>query len=77
MEMDSIQEILLTESQIAARVQQRQGNLRGLSRQRPGPGWHPERRTRFSDLMRQVKIPVNIDFMAVSSYGSASQTSAW
>ena len=29
----------------------------------------------FSQTIRQVEIPVNIDFMAVSSYGSSSQTS--
>jgi len=29
----------------------------------------------FSDLIRQVKIPINVDFMAVSSYGNASQSS--
>lgn len=29
----------------------------------------------FSDLMRQVKIPMEIDFMAVSSYGKGSTSS--
>lgn len=29
----------------------------------------------FSDLIRQMDIPVNIDFMAVSSYGSSHETS--
>ncbi len=29
----------------------------------------------FSDLMRQIRIPVNVDFMAVSSYGLDAQTS--
>lgn len=29
----------------------------------------------MADLMRQVKLPCNIDFMAVSSYGSGTKTS--
>lgn len=29
----------------------------------------------LSDLMRCIQVPVNIDFMAVSSYGSATQSS--
>ncbi len=29
----------------------------------------------MADLMREIKIPCNIDFMAVSSYGSGSKTS--
>lgn len=29
----------------------------------------------FSDLMRQVSIPVNLEFMKVSSYGSGSESS--
>lgn len=29
----------------------------------------------FADLMREIKLPVAIDFMAVSSYGSATKTS--
>lgn len=77
MEMDSIQEILLTESQIAARVQQLG---KEISRDYQGKdlvlvGILKGAICFFSDLMRQVKIPINIDFMAVSSYGSASQTS--
>lgn len=29
----------------------------------------------FADLMREIKLPVAIDFMAISSYGSATKTS--
>ena len=29
----------------------------------------------MADLMREIKIPCNIDFMAVSSYGSGAKTS--
>jgi hypoxanthine phosphoribosyltransferase len=29
----------------------------------------------FADLLRQVDLPVNIDFMAISSYGSSTKTS--
>lgn len=29
----------------------------------------------MADLARQIRLPVDIDFMAVSSYGSATQTS--
>ncbi len=31
----------------------------------------------MADLARYLTIPVEFDFMAVSSYGSATQTSAW
>ena len=29
----------------------------------------------FSDLMREIDLPLNIDFMAVSSYGASTKTS--
>ena len=29
----------------------------------------------FSDLMREIDLPVTADFMAISSYGSATKTS--
>jgi len=29
----------------------------------------------MSDLMRAIELPVEVDFMAVSSYGAATKTS--
>ena len=31
----------------------------------------------MSDLCRAIALPVDVDFMAVSSYGSATKTSGW
>ena len=77
MDLDSVQEVLLTEAQIAERVRQLGQEI---SRDYEGKdlvvvGFLKGAICFFSDLIRQVEIPVNIDFMAVSSYGSSSQTS--
>ncbi|HOB09063.1 MAG: hypoxanthine phosphoribosyltransferase [Limnochordia bacterium] len=77
MDLDSVQEVLLTEAQIAERVRQLGQEI---SRDYEGKdlvvvGILKGAICFFSDLIRQVEIPVNIDFMAVSSYGSSSQTS--
>ena len=31
----------------------------------------------MSDLARAIDLPVEVDFMAVSSYGAATQTAGW
>ena len=30
----------------------------------------------FTDLIREIDLPISLDFMAISSYGSATKTSA-
>ena len=31
----------------------------------------------LADLMREIEAPCEVDFMAVASYGSATESSAW
>jgi len=73
---DDVESILLTEEQIRRRVQE-MGEA--LSRDYAGkePIFIGVLKGCFvfmADLMRQVSVPCSVDFMAVSSYGSATTT---
>ncbi len=77
MNSNNIKEILLTESQIKNKVRELG---KEISQDYQGKdlvlvGILKGAICFFSDLMREMQIPVNVDFMAVSSYGNASQTS--
>ncbi len=72
-----IEKILLTKEQIEKRVEQMG---RQISEDYNGKDLIAVAILRgsvifFSDLMRQISIPMAIDFMAVSSYGSGSESS--
>jgi len=75
--MNTIQEILLTEEQISTRVQELGAQISAdyQGKDLVLVGILKGAICFFSDLIRKVSIPVNVDFMAVSSYGSSYQTS--
>ena len=75
--LDDIAHILITEEQLRQRTRELGGQI---SRDYDGKDLHlicvlKGGATFLVDLMRQISIPHSIDFMATSSYGSATESS--
>lgn len=74
---DDIKEILITEEQINARIKELGEQIRAKYKDK-FPLFVCILRGAFmflSDLVREVNIPLSIDFMAISSYGGKTESS--
>ncbi len=77
MERD-VKEILLTEEQIRSRIEELGRQITDDYKDKNGLiviGVLKGSFVFFADLIRQIKLPIEVDFMAVSSYQDASVTS--
>ena len=73
---EDIDRVLLTEEQIQKRVSELGAEIPGLRRQ-GRCRLHPWGALCFmADLSRNITIPVDMDFMAISSYGASTKSSA-
>ncbi|MDI6827420.1 MAG: hypoxanthine phosphoribosyltransferase [Armatimonadota bacterium] len=77
MHAEDIAEILLTEEQIAARVSElgRKISEDYLGKDLIVVGILKGAFVFLADLIRQITIPVSVDFVAISSYGSSTRSS--
>jgi hypoxanthine phosphoribosyltransferase len=75
---DSIQEVLLSEAQIAQRVAELGAQIKADYQNGPSPLFIGVLRgvaVFFGDLMRATDLPLDIDFLSVSSYGASTRSS--
>ncbi|NMR85478.1 hypoxanthine phosphoribosyltransferase, partial [Vibrio parahaemolyticus] len=74
MDDQAIKEILITEEEIKKRVKELGDEISKdyIGKEPVGLGILKGAVVFLSDLIREIKIPINIDFMAVSSYGKSS-----
>lgn len=75
---DQIQEVLLSEAQIAERVRELGAQIAADYADRPAPllvGVLRGVAVFFGDIMRAIDLPLDIDFLSVSSYGASTRSS--
>jgi hypoxanthine phosphoribosyltransferase len=75
---DQMEEVLLSETQIAQRVRELGAQIQADYADRPAPlliGVLRGVAVFFGDLMRATDLPLDIDFLSVSSYGASTRSS--
>lgn len=75
---DSIETVLLSEQQIAERIQVMGAQIAEDYKEHPNVlliGVLRGVAVFFGDMMRAIPLPVDIDFMSISSYGSSTRSS--
>jgi hypoxanthine phosphoribosyltransferase len=75
---DQIQEVLLSEQQIADRIKELGTQIAADYAETPNVLFIGVLRgvaVFFGDMMRAVALPIDIDFMSISSYGSSTRSS--
>lgn len=75
---DKIEQVLFSEAQIAERVKEMGAQISADYRETPNVlliGVLRGVAVFFGDMMRAIELPVDIDFMSISSYGSSTRSS--
>ncbi|HEY9723777.1 MAG TPA: hypoxanthine phosphoribosyltransferase [Oscillatoriaceae cyanobacterium] len=75
---DKIEQVLFSEAQIAERVKELGAQITADYRETPNVlliGVLRGVAVFFGDMMRAIELPVDIDFMSISSYGSSTRSS--